>query len=174
MNLYLASTLEWEQDGARLSLEQRGDYPATEHIVLHLTASRSAGFSLHLRVPAWCEAAGVRVNGHPLPSHVERGFLRIHRTWRHGDRIDLNLPAKLRLEPLPANSGAQYNYAALCWGPWMLMPLAPSPTARESDPLRAERVAPDEWRVRRPEGDLYLPPFFAVGSETYATHTRLV
>ncbi len=173
-NLYLPSTLRWEEGDASLVLTQDDTYPAGQHVRLTLQASRSARFVLNLRVPAWCTSASLRINGQSAPLHVQKGFAAIDRTWRAGDRIELSLPATLRLEPFPADGAAtQPELAALCWGPWVLLPLAPSPAARAEDLLQAERTGPMEWRVRRPEGDLYLRPFFAVGDGTYATYLRL-
>ena len=173
VNLYLPGTLECSISGARWQLKQDGDYPASEHVHLHLTASHATPFTLQLRIPAWCDAASVRINGQSTPVHPRQGFAAIHRTWHNGDRIDLHLPAQLRLEPLPTTAGDPASpFVTLCWGPWVLMPIAPNPEAHESDLLRAERISPTEWRVHRPTGDLYLRPFPFVGDGTYATYIR--
>ncbi len=174
VNLYLPSTLRFKQDGTSVNVQQTGEYPQGEHVHLQVTAAKPVPFAIKLRIPAWCEGASVRVNGRLLRSHGKDGFVSLDRTWRTGDHVDLHLPAKLRLEPFPADgSTAQTNLVALCWGPWVLMPLAPSPTVGEGDLLKAERIGPTEWRVRRASSDLYLRPFFAVGGGTYSTYIQL-
>ena len=175
VNLYLPSTLRTTQVGTPLELRQDGNYPASEHVRLTVKIPRPACFSLHLRIPAWCRAASLRVNGQHAPLRVRNGFTALQRTWRDGDCVQLHLPANLRLEPFPSDGAkTQPDLVALCWGPWVLLPLAPAPSASENELLNAERLTPTEWRVRRRAGqDLYLNPFPNVGSGTYATYIRL-
>lgn len=175
VNLYLPSTLDWTERGTHLRLSQQGGYPGSERVSMRLESDRPTPFTLHLRVPAWCRSASLKVNGTPASLQAQNGFASISRIWKSGDRLDLVLPASLRLEPFPANGGNPHDdLVALCWGPWVLMPLDPSPTARAEDLLKAERTGDSEWRVRRPNGDLILRPFFATGEDTYATYIRLV
>ena len=174
VNLYLPSTLRWQQAGASMELTQEGDYPASERVRLTVATTRPASFMLHLRLPAWCRNPSLRINNRPYALKAQNGFAGIERLWHTGDQIDLHLPATLRLEPFPSQGLTPHQeLAALCWGPWVLLPLASSPAAKSDDLLQAERIAPTEWRVRRATGDLYLRPFFAVGEGTYATYIRL-
>ncbi len=173
VNLYLPSTIRWQTDGANLSLTQDGAYPLAERITLHLQADRASRFTLRLRIPAWCTEPSLRVNGRPQPLRIERGFASVPRLWGNGDRIELHLPRRLRLEPFPAKSGPQTSLAALCWGPLVLLPMTPSPTATANQLLQAERSSPTQWRVPQPTGDLHLSPFFAVEESVYATYIHV-
>ncbi len=176
---YLPSSLRWTVAGVDLTLTQHGDFPASEHVQLRLSTHRAVRCTLHLRIPAWCAAPRLTCNGQPLPLEPRLGFAPVDRLWRDGDRLDLHLPASLRLALLHQDDAVadvvhETPLAALCWGPWVLMPLAPDPAARQEDLLRAERIGSTEWMVRRPgTEDLFLRPFFAVGDGTYATYIRL-
>ena len=174
VSLYLPSALHFSFGAAQLELTQAGNYPTSERVSLRLHATASSRFTLHLRMPAWCSSPTLSINGQHVRASAERGFAAIDRLWRDGDLVELHLPAALRLEPLPADGSAENaTVAALCWGPWVLMPLAPNPTATRSELMKAERMGAAEWRVRSSNGDLYLRPFFAVGESTYATYLRL-
>lgn len=174
VNLYLPSTLEWQEGNASLRLTQRGGCPDPERVTLHLEASHPTRFALRLRIPSWSQSASLFVNGHPTPMRTANGFTTVDRTWRNGDCLDLHLPATLRLESFPADGGkAPNDLVALGWGPWVLLPLAPQPAVAAGTLLNAERVGPFEWRVRLVSDDLYLRPFFAVGDGTYSTYMRL-
>ena len=175
VNLYLPSTLQFSSGNSKLKLTQTGNYPASERVSLRLHATTNSRFTMHLRLPAWCTSPALRINGQHLPIPApERGFVAIDRLWRDGDLVELHLPASLRLERLPAStSTSSPPFAALCWGPWVLMPLAPRPAATENELLHAERISENEWRVRNSNGDIYLRPFFAVGESTYATYLQL-
>jgi hypothetical protein len=57
------------------------------------------------------------VNGEPLKElPASDSYVKIHRVWRQGDTVELNLPKMLRTEPLPDNSGRM----AVLWGPLVI------------------------------------------------------
>jgi DUF1680 family protein len=69
---------------------------------------------LRLRVPAWAEGGSARLNGRPLESFAAPGgWLAMNRAWRDGDRVDLTLPMRLRLEACPDDAGTR----AAMYGP---------------------------------------------------------
>ncbi len=173
VNLYLPSTIRWQAESTSLSLTQTGDYPLSDRVSLKLETDRPCSFALRLRIPAWCTAPSLSLNGVPQPLRINKGFASVPRLWRDGDRIELHLPARLRLEPFPADSSTPSALAALCWGPLVLLPLRSSPLAAANQLLGAERSSPTQWRVPRPTGDLHLRPFFAIEDNVYATYIHL-
>lgn len=79
--------------GARLSIEQRTEYPFDGHIELHLAPDAPAEFELGLRIPGWAQGAAVNVNGQAVSAGVQPGsYTLIRRLWRTGDRVTLELP----------------------------------------------------------------------------------
>lgn len=176
VNLYVPSTLRWEEDGAQLSLSQTGDYPYDGKIVFPLTASKPADMTLHFRIPAWARGAQIRVNGQAQPAPVPGRFAAVRRLWRSGDVVELLLPLPMRLEPVDARHP---NTAALVRGPLVLMAVkpdidAPVPIVSRSALLSAARSGATEWRADAGEGPIILTPFTALGARPYTAYLDLV
>ncbi|MFN8522249.1 MAG: glycoside hydrolase family 127 protein [Chloroflexota bacterium] len=91
-----ASGTVFGDSGLRLDVETR--YPWDGLVRVRVMAASSGARAVELRVPAWCEAASLAVNGvqgeiaGPRP-----GYARVERTWRVGDEITLTLPMRPRL-----------------------------------------------------------------------------
>ena len=163
VNLYMPSTAEWTDAGARLVMET--DFPDGEDakLTLHLDAARD--FTLLVRRPYWVtDAFGVSVNGKPFdePARYDGGlykwpfpvgrYVAIERTWKDGDIVEVRLPKSLRLEPVPDNP----RRVAILWGPLVLAgDLGPEPERRR------RREAGDEAPTQpRPEPPV-VPVFVA-------------
>lgn len=115
VNLYIASTLHWRDKGVRIVQSTRFPDVATTR----LTVQGSATYALKLRYPGWVKpgALRVRVNGKPVNATPgDDGYVRIARTWRNGDTVDVTLPMTTRLEQMPDRS----NYYAVLHGPIVL------------------------------------------------------
>jgi len=169
VNLYIPSMLRWTRDGAQVSLAQKSDYPFDGAVIFESTVSRATEFSIHLRIPAWAERASVYVNGKAVPAaDVVGKFVTIRRVWRNGDRIEMELPLKLRLEALDAQH--PQTVALLC-GPLVLFAITDTPpvvTARQL--LAAKRVAPQSWQVETSSGTISMLPFTAIDDQQYSTY----
>src|SRR6201987_4543617 len=101
VNLYVPSTLRWNENGAALSLTQEGEYPYDSHVTFTVTSSRPAELSLNFRIPAWAEGASVSVNGARQKNLAVPGqFASIRREWKTGDRVELDLPLQMPLETI--------------------------------------------------------------------------
>jgi len=172
VNLYIPSTLRWTQDGAQVSVTQRSEYPFESAVKFEITASRTTEFAIHLRIPAWAEGASVFVNGKSVPtSGAAGGFVTIRRPWKKGDRIDMDLPMRLRLEPIDAQH--PQTVALLC-GPLVLFAITdvpPAVTARQL--LAAKKIGPQLWQVDAAGGKLNMLPFTAIADQQYSTYLRV-
>ena len=74
-------------------------YPFREVVFIKVKTDRPSEFPLYLRIPAWCEEAGLEVNGRPHALQAERGYARIARVWHDEDALTLRLPMKVVCEP---------------------------------------------------------------------------
>ena len=99
INLYIPSTLSPPDGGLALDLDTA--YPMDGTIVLTVTAAPAGPMDIALRLPAWAPSHGLTVNGGAARPTIERGYARLSRRWRAGDRIVLTLPMTLRSEPTP-------------------------------------------------------------------------
>ncbi len=172
VNLYIPSTLRWKHRGNDIQLSQRGSYPLDERISFDVRAAKPTSFALRLRIPAWAgDGARVSVNGKPQSLTLKPGtFAAIHRTWGANDRVELTLPLTLRLQQVDPETP---ETVALLRGPLVLFLLGDSQPLPEKSLLSAERIAPTEWLVQSPKGDVRLRPFTGVQDQQYSTYTQL-
>ena len=175
VNLYVPSTLRWEEDGAQLSLTQTGDYPYDGKVTFTLAASKPADVTLHFRIPAWASGAQIRVNGVAQPAPVPGRFAAARRLWRSGDVVELLLPLPMRLEPIDPRHP---DVAALVRGPLVLMAVkpeidAPVPVVSRAAALSAGRSSATEWQADAAGGPIILTPFTALGARPYTAYFKL-
>ena len=174
--LYLPSTLRWKADGALLSLTQEGDYPWEDRVTFSVISSRPTQLALHFRVPAWAEGATIYLNGTRQKGLASPGrFVAIQREWKTGDRIELELPMKLRLESIDLRHA---DTVALMRGPLTLMAVkekqnSPLPEVSREQLLAATRISEREWQVSSANGPVTMTPFTWIGSRPYTTYLRV-
>jgi len=115
VNLYIDSQLEWPEKGLRLRQETR--FPEEQGTTLTITAIRPQPMAINLRIPYWADGGSVKVNGTPLIAFSSPGsYVALNRTWKSGDKIELSLPMKLHIDPMPDDKTIQ----AVMYGPLVL------------------------------------------------------
>jgi hypothetical protein len=172
VNLYVPSTLRWKQGDAQVSLTQKSNYPFESTVQLEVTTSKPAKFVMNLRIPAWAEGATVSVNGKRVEEMVQPGmFFPLRRKWKTGNRIELELPLRLRLEPI----GERHpQTVALLSGPLVLFAMTDvAPAVTGKDLLAAQKVGSQKWQARAGGGNLDLLPFTAIADQPYTTYLTL-
>ena len=95
------------------------------------------------------------------------------RTWRVGDRVDLTLPRRLRLEPIDPQHP---DTVALLCGPLVLLPVieqAKPLRPRRAELLGARQVAKQRWQTRVGSGPVTLLPYVEIDEEPYSTVVTL-
>ena len=93
--------------GARVALRSDSDYPFTDSVDVTIETAADVRFPLYLRVPAWCAAPRLAVNGTEVAVvGTGPGFVRVERTWRNGDEVRLHLPMAIEVQRWPANHDA--------------------------------------------------------------------
>jgi hypothetical protein len=176
VNLYVPSTLRWEEDGAMMSLTQAGDYPYEGKVVFSVTASKPADTTLQFRIPSWASGAQLRVNGRSQPAPVPGRFAAVRRHWRSGDLIELALPLPMLLDPIDPRHP---DTVSLLRGPLVLMAVqpaleAPVPGLSRSAVLKVKRTGAKEWRAESLRGPITFAPFTELGSRPYSTYFDLI
>ena len=176
VNLFVPSKLRWSDDGGRYGLTQQTAYPFDNKIQIQVSGSGSKEYTLYIRIPSWAGPDPVlSVNGNRVSDPVEPGtFARVRRTWKDGDRIELELPMPLRLETVDVNHP---NLVALLHGPQVLFALADSePSFEESGLLHAKAMnnSAGDWLANSTEGTpVTMRPFMNIEKENYSTYIRL-
>jgi len=94
VHLYGGNTLSTRlKDGAALRLSQKTNYPWDGNVTLTLQAAPATPFTVFLRIPGWSKNPKVLVNGKQAGVAATSGqYAALHRTWKAGDVITLQLP----------------------------------------------------------------------------------
>jgi hypothetical protein len=170
VNLYIPSTVRWTQDGAQISLTQKGEYPYEPQVAFEVKTSKPAAFAVILRIPAWAEGASIAVNG-KREAAATGTFTQVSREWKNGDRIDLELPMKPRLEAVDVQHP---DTVAVLNGPLVLLAVAESqPAVSRTQLLAAKKNGAQSWQVETGGGMVKMLPFTAIGDEKYMTYLRV-
>ncbi|PWU21534.1 MAG: hypothetical protein C5B50_01475 [Verrucomicrobia bacterium] len=141
VNLYESSTARLKlRHGPAVTLITDTRYPSEGRILITVTPEKRTKFAIKLRVPAWCSRWSIRVNGNEqsrdrLPRRSEAaagegassaapelkvgpdGYVALHREWKKGDRIELDLDLQPRVLVGQHNNEGK---VALMYGPLVL------------------------------------------------------
>ncbi len=86
-------------NGTTVRFVSETDYPFGEQVRLTLDAPHPVRFPLSLRVPAWCRAPRVTVNGAAHPGVTPGTFAVLDRLWHPGDVVVVHLPMAVETAP---------------------------------------------------------------------------
>ncbi|BBQ82938.1 TPA: glycoside hydrolase family 127 protein [Kluyvera ascorbata] len=96
INFYAGSEAQFTVNGRALALKIEGNYPWDEQVTIRFSQPQAVEHTLALRLPEWCEAPQVRVNGNAAQGDIIKGYLHLHRQWQEGDVVTLHLPMTIR------------------------------------------------------------------------------
>ena len=175
VNLYTPSRVEWHDGSARCGLRQQTKYPFDNKIQIQVSGSQPVEYTVYLRIPAWATPDPVvSVNGNRVGDVRPGTFASVRRTWRDGDRIELELPMPLRLEQVDENHP---SVVALLQGPLVLMAISEAqPAFDRSALLRAQPVGNGtaDWKATSADGsNVVMRPFMNIDKENYSTYVSL-
>jgi DUF1680 family protein len=116
VNLFIPSEANWSEKGVRVRQTTR--FPEQSSTTLTVSADRPVAFEMRLRIPEWVSDGGaVKINGKALEVSASPGsYLNISRTWKSGDKVEMEMPMKLRVEAMPDDRKLQ----AFLYGPIVL------------------------------------------------------
>jgi DUF1680 family protein len=102
VHLYNNNTGHFEFGGRPVEVQQQTDYPWDGRVQLTVKAAQPTAFEIALRVPGWCRAYTVEVNGQRQQVSAENGYIVLSREWADGDTVVLNLEMPVeRMLPHP-------------------------------------------------------------------------
>ncbi|MFC6100241.1 glycoside hydrolase family 127 protein [Olivibacter domesticus] len=115
VNLFIPSTLNWQEKGVTLSQETA--FPEEDKVRFVIDHSNGERWALQLRYPAWSSNVKVRVNGRAVKvKQVPSSYIMIDRIWKTGDKIEVEYPMSLHLAATNDNP----DLAAVMYGPLVL------------------------------------------------------
>lgn len=166
VNLYVPSTLEWTE--RNVTVEQSTNFPNEDNT--RLTIKGSGKFDVNVRVPGWAtKGFFVKINGKEQKLKATPGsYLKISRSWKEGDVIELKMPFQFHLDPVMD----QQNIASLFYGPILLA--AQEPEARkewrkvtlDADDI-GKSIKGDPQQLQFTIDDVVFKPFY----ESYGRHS---
>ncbi|MBN2510368.1 MAG: glycoside hydrolase family 127 protein, partial [Spirochaetales bacterium] len=97
IHLFEESEISVDIHGTAVGIDIQGNYPWEGTISVSLHLESEARFLLAFRVPGWCKAWSLRINGEPSSPPLEKGYAKMQRNWKDGDRLELELDMPVTL-----------------------------------------------------------------------------
>jgi DUF1680 family protein len=174
VNLYIPGRVDWRQDAAACRVSIATEYPYASTVTMSLQLFQPRTFALNLRIPAWAAGASVSVNGKRSDAPIAPGaFAGIVREWRSGDRVELDLPLRRRLQAVDTEHPDTVAFLA---GPLVLMRIlddgsANTPALTRTALLSAERADDKRrWSVSLDSRKLELRAFADIDAQRYSAY----
>jgi DUF1680 family protein len=113
VNLFMTSEADIQLQHSDVQIVQKTGYPWEGKLRIEVNPSQETEFSMFVRVPGWAQNQPVPgdlyrylevseqkstlvVNGESMPLDLVKGYALIHRKWKQGDIIQLDLPMPVR------------------------------------------------------------------------------
>lgn len=98
-NLYGQSELTTKLGKHDLEVSQVTGYPYDGKVMLTFRAvPKKQEMALHLRIPAWCDRATVKINGEVVDVPVKANtYATLNRVWKKGDVVELDMEMRVKL-----------------------------------------------------------------------------
>jgi Beta-L-arabinofuranosidase, GH127 catalytic domain/Beta-L-arabinofuranosidase, GH127 middle domain len=115
-SLYSASAVSATVgNGAKVKLDEVTEYPFSQTVRFKLSCARAIAFPLYLRIPGWCSAPAIQINGEPVPIDAKPlSYVVLEQTWKPGDEIKLELPMHITVQTWTKNhDSVSVNYGPL-------------------------------------------------------------
>jgi uncharacterized protein len=169
VNLFIPSRVSWSQNSTACTLTQTTQYPAANRTQFDFKLSQPETFTVYVRIPEWAGAkSSLSINGRRTDHELSPGkFLALARSWKDGDRVEVEFDMPLRLESVDHED---LNRVALVRGPIALFGVGNIPSHIKRSQLLAATPVPGsmhDWMVQADEGTLTLRPFASIMSENY-------
>jgi len=130
VNLFVGSTINIEKiAGTNVQMVQKTDYPWNGKVDLTVNPEKPATFTLYVRVPNRTTSElytptpkvsgliSLRVNGQRITPTIEHGYAVIHRAWKKGDKVAVELPMQIQQVTADEKIEADRGRVALRYGP---------------------------------------------------------
>lgn len=120
VNLFMSNHADLKVMGKEVALSQDTNYPWNGDVTLTVDKNKTGNFTLKIRIPGWVRGEvvpsdlyrysdgkqlnySVTVNGQPVPSELQKGYLSIDRKWRKGDKVEIHFDMEPRTVVANAN-----------------------------------------------------------------------
>lgn len=90
----------------KVQIIEETEYPFDNRISFTIKTGKPAQFPFHLRIPGWCTAGKIYINGKLFKEPQGNAIEKINRVWNNGDVVVLELPMKINISRWKNQSAA--------------------------------------------------------------------
>jgi hypothetical protein len=182
VNLFAASTVSVGRIGAATNVEmvQRTDYPWNGKVEITVNPTNAAAFTVYVRSPRRDVStlysaspnsdgiSAISINGQPIdPTPATSGYVAIHRTWKAGDKIELELPLRAQRVTATDKVAATRGRVALRRGP-LIYNIESADQQDVEKSLAGDAPLTDQWSPDLLGGVMSIRGTFSDGSPMQA------
>jgi DUF1680 family protein len=180
VNLFVGSRVTLDNiAGADVEMVQQTNYPWDGKVAIGVNPTAAKRFALRIRVPRRDVSAlytsspsadgitSITVNGSTVKPEIEQGYAVITRTWKAGDRIELELPMTVQRVRAVERIEADRGKVALRYGP-LVYNIEKVDVADIAKVLPPDAALTTEWRSDLLGGVVVIKGTFADGSAMIA------
>ncbi|MDP3434746.1 MAG: glycoside hydrolase family 127 protein, partial [Bacteroidota bacterium] len=115
VNLFIPSELNWKEKGVTVLQETKFPQESTSSFTLKINQPQK--LTINIRYPSWATAgASVKINGKKYRVKQNPGsYIALERTWKNGDKIEIDFPMELKVNP-----SENPDIASISYGPIVL------------------------------------------------------
>ena len=135
VTLYAANSTTIALGAGKVGIKQETKYPFDGRVTLTVSPASGGGkLNLRLRIPTWAREKflpgalysftkappknwEIRVNGQLVQTKLDKGFAVIERTWKSGDKVQLDLPMPVQISTCIDKVEAYLGRVAVTRGP---------------------------------------------------------
>lgn len=130
VNLYIGSKIKVEKvAGTDVEMIQETDYPWNGKVTITVNPKLTKEFTVYVRVPDRTTSAlytpdkevnglkYLKVNGQPVDMVVKNGYIAMTKTWKAGDKIEMEIPMEVQRVTADEHIVADRGRVALRYGP---------------------------------------------------------
>jgi DUF1680 family protein len=167
VNLFVPSEVSWNG----IKATQETNYPESPTSNLTIHTAKPTQFTLHFRIPSWCKAASIKVNGERWNISCNPGtWASLERRWNSGDKVSLDLPMQLSYAPVDPQHPQR---VALEYGPTVLVKRGRELSLDTLSTLSRQNES-GRFLWKQAGGDQFVPFFSVRFREPYQMYFDLV
>lgn len=133
INLFIGSNTKVKVGGTDVALQLQTGYPWKGATTIEVKPAQKKTFALNVRIPGWLTQPVpgelyrytekkevkpvIKVNGDVVGYTVEKGYAKISRSWRKGDKVSIELPMEVRQVVSRPELKQNESRVALQYGP---------------------------------------------------------
>ncbi|RZJ70584.1 glycoside hydrolase family 127 protein [Flavobacterium sp.] len=134
VNLYMSNNASVDLNGQKIAVTQQTEYPWNGKVNVGVNPQKEGKFTIKLRIPGWARnevlpsdlyaytsksgaKAQLKINGKSENAKIENGYFVVDRTWKKGDKIEVNFPMEVRKVEANSQVSEDKGKLALEYGP---------------------------------------------------------